>query len=144
MWLTRISINNPYFAAVMMLMLLLLGCVAFNRISIEEFPDVKFPVAVVTTNYKGASPEVVEADISKPLEQEINTINGLKTLRSYSYEGISYVVAEFTLDTDPEIAVQDVRDKVTVVASNFKKEIDAPVVSKVDQRDQAIMSIAFY
>ena len=136
MWFTRISIRNPYFATVIMLALVLLGLVAIKDISVEEFPDVKFPVAVVTTNYKGASPEIIETDISKPIEEALNTLNGIKTIRSYSFDGSSTVVAEFNLNVNPDVAVQDVRDKVSGVAAGFRKEIDNPLVSRVDMKQQ--------
>lgn len=142
MWLTRISLKNPYFATVIMLALLLLGLVSLKSISVEEFPDVKFPVVVVTTNYKGASPEVIETDISKPIEEALNSLSGLKTIRSYSFEGQSVVVAEFDLNVDPEQAVQDARDKVSGVSATFRKEIDNPIISKVNIRDNPIMSLA--
>ena len=141
MWLTRVSIKNPYFATVLMLTLVLLGIVAFKGISVEEFPDIKFPVAVVTTTYKGASPEVIETDISKPLEEALNTLNGVKTIRSYSFEGSSTVVAEFNLNVDPDSAVQDVRDKVSTVAAGFRKDIDNPLVSRVDMQSQPMLSL---
>ena len=141
MWLTRLSIKNPYLATVIMIALVLLGLVAIKGISIEEFPDVKFPVAVVTTNYKGASPEVIETDISKPIEEALNTLSGIKTIRSYSFEGSSTVVAEFNLNVNPDVAVQDVRDKVSSVASGFRKEIDNPLVSRVDMQEQPMMSL---
>jgi HAE1 family hydrophobic/amphiphilic exporter-1 len=141
MWLTRISIRNPYFATVIMLALVLLGLVAIKDISVEEFPDVKFPVAVVTTNYKGASPEIIETDISKPIEEALNTLNGIKTIRSYSFDGSSTVVAEFNLNVNPDVAVQDVRDKVSGVAAGFRKEIDNPLVSRVDMKQQPMMSL---
>jgi HAE1 family hydrophobic/amphiphilic exporter-1 len=141
MWLTRVSIKNPYFATVLMLALVLLGLVAYKQIPVEEFPDVKFPVVVVTTNYKGASPDVVEADVTKPLEEAINTINGIKTIRSYSFEGSSSVVAEFNLSINPDTAAQDVRDKVSTVAAGFRKDVDTPTVSRVDMQQNAMMSI---
>jgi HAE1 family hydrophobic/amphiphilic exporter-1 len=142
MWLTRISLKNPYFATVIMLALLLLGLISIKNISVEEFPDVKFPVVVVTTNYKGASPEVIETDISRPVEESLNSLNGVKTIRSYSFEGQSVVVAEFNLSVDPEQALQDSRDKVSAVSANFRKEIDNPTITKVNIRDNPIMSLA--
>ncbi|MDD3267330.1 MAG: efflux RND transporter permease subunit, partial [Burkholderiales bacterium] len=141
MWLTRISIKNPYLATVLMMALVILGLVAIKGLSVEEFPDVKFPVVVITTNYKGASPEVVEADIAKPMEEALNTINGIKTIRSYSFDGSSTVVAEFKLSINPDVAVQDVRDKVSVVSAGLRKEVDTPLVSRVDMQQQAMMSI---
>ncbi|MCC2624842.1 MAG: cobalt-zinc-cadmium resistance protein CzcA [Burkholderiales bacterium] len=142
MWLTKISLKNPYFATVIMLALLLLGLISIKNISVEEFPDVKFPVVVVTTNYKGASPEVIETDISRPIEETLNSLNGIKTIRSYSFEGQSVVVAEFSLSVDPEQALQDSRDKVSAVSANFRKEIDNPTITKVNIRDNPIMSLA--
>lgn len=141
MWLTRISLKNPYFATVLMLTLVLLGMVALKGLSVEEFPDIKFPIAVVTTNYKGASPEVIETDISKPLEEALNTLNGVKTIRSYSFEGYSTVVVEFNLNINPDVAVQDVRDKVSTVAAGFRKDIDNPLVSRVDMQSLPMMSL---
>ncbi len=141
MWLTRVSIKNPYFATVIMIALVLLGLVALKGISIEEFPDIKFPVAVVTTNYKSASPEVIETDISKPIEEALNTLNGVKTIRSYSFEGSSTVVVEFNLNINPDVAIEDVRDKVSTVAAGFRKEIDNPLVSRVDMQQQPMMSL---
>lgn len=141
MWLTKVSIKNPYLATVIMLALVILGLVALKQISVEEFPDIKFPYVVVTTNYKGASPEVIEADISRPMEEALNTLNGIKAIRSYSFEGSSTVVAEFNLNVNPDVAVQDVRDKVSVVAAGFRKEIDNPLVSRVDMQQEPMMSL---
>lgn len=141
MWLTQVSLKNPYFATVIMLCILLLGLVSLKKIAVEEFPDIKFPVVVVTTTYKGASPEVIETDISRPIEEALNSLNGIKDIRSYSFEAQSVVVAEFNLNVDPEQALQDARDKVSIVASSFHKEIDVPIVSKVNVRDNPIMSL---
>ena len=140
MWLTRISLKNPYLATVIMIALVLLGLVALKGISVEEFPAVKFPVVVVTTNYKGASPEVIETDLSRPMEEALNTLSGIKTIRSYSFEGSSTVVAEFNLNVNPDVAVQDVRDKVSSVAAGFRKDVDNPLVSRVDMQEQPMMS----
>lgn len=141
MWLTKVSIKNPYLATVIMLALVILGLVAVKQISVEEFPDIKFPYVVVTTNYKGASPEIIEADISRPMEEALNTLNGIKSIRSYSFEGSSTVVAEFNLNINPDVAVQDVRDKVSVVAAGFRKDIDNPLVSRVDMQQEPMMSL---
>lgn len=141
MWLTRISLKNPYLATVIMIALVLLGLVALKGISVEEFPAVKFPVVVVTTNYKGASPEVIETDLSRPMEEALNTLSGIKTIRSYSFEGSSTVVAEFNLNVNPDVAVQDVRDKVSSVAAGFRKDVDNPLVSRVDMQEQPMMSL---
>lgn len=142
MWLTRISVGNPYFAAVLMLLTVVLGLFAYKKLPIEAFPDVRFPVAVVSTTYTGASPEVVESDISKPLEEAINTINGIKHIRSYSFEGSSVVVVEFELSVNVSEAVQDVRDKVGMVSGGFRREIDTPVVSQFNPTDSPTLSLS--
>ncbi|MCW5626790.1 MAG: efflux RND transporter permease subunit, partial [Burkholderiales bacterium] len=129
MWITRVSISNPVFATMLMVGLLVLGLFSYNRLSIEQFPNVDFPVVVVTTLYPGASPEVIESDITRKVEDAVNTISGLKTLTSRSYEGQSVVIAEFDLLTNPVVAAQDVREKVAAVRAQLRKEIEEPVIS---------------
>ena len=142
MWLTRLSINNPYFAAVLVLATVVLGFFSIFKLPVEAFPDVRFPVAMVSTTYEGASPEVVESDVSKPIEEALNTINGIKNIRSYSFEGSSVVIAEFELDVDTAKSVQDVRDKVGAVGGSFDRDIDTPVVSEFNPMDESMLSIA--
>lgn len=141
MWLTRISVKNPYFATVLMLALVVLGSFAWHSLPVEEFPDIRFPVAVVITQYTGASPSVVESEVSRPVEEAVNTINGVKHIRSYSMQGMSYVVVEFDLATDPTAALQDVRDRVGSIQGQFRREISAPSVSQFNPNDQALMSL---
>lgn len=143
MWLTRICLKNPYFATVIMMILVFLGFVAYNRISVEERPDVTWPFVVVSIPYNGASPEVVETDVTKPMEEGLNTLNGVKTIRSYSTQGNSTVVVEFNLKVDPAVALSDVRDKVANIATLFRKEVGIPLVLKTNTRDEPIMTIAF-
>ncbi|WP_374554971.1 efflux RND transporter permease subunit [Aquitalea pelogenes] len=143
MWLTRVSVRNPYFATVLMLSLLVLGLFAWTRLPVEELPDIRFPVAVVSTAYGGASPEVVESEVTRPLEEAINTINGIKHIRSYSFEGNSTIVVEFALTVDPAVAVQDVRDRVGGVQGRFRREIGTPSVSQFNPNDQPLLSITF-
>ncbi|MGL5987781.1 MAG: efflux RND transporter permease subunit, partial [Burkholderiales bacterium] len=126
MWFTRVSIQNPVFATMMMVALMVLGLFSYKRLSVEEFPEVKFPIVVVTTLYPGAAPEIVESEISRKMEESLNAISGLKNVFSYSYEGQSVVVAEFQLDINPDVAVQDVREKVAAVRSGFRSEIKEP------------------
>lgn len=142
MWLTRLSINNPYFAAVLVLATVVLGFFAVFKLPVEAFPDVRFPVAMVATTYEGASPDVVESDVSKPIEEALNTINGIKNIRSYSFEGSSVVIAEFELDVDTAKSVQDVRDKVGAVGGSFDRDIDTPVVSEFNPMDESMLNIA--
>jgi len=142
MWFTRISINNPVFATMMMAAFLVLGLFSYQRLAVEQFPDVSFPVVVVQTEYPGASPESVESDISRKIEEAINTISGIKTLSSRSYEGLSVVIAEFDLSVDPTVAAQDVREKVAVVKVGFRKEVKEPRVTRFNPDDLPIVSLA--
>ena len=141
MWLTRVSVRNPYFAAVLMLTLVVLGLFSWQRLAVEEMPDIRFPIALVSTDYPGASPEVVESEISKPVEEAVNTINGIKEIRSYSMEGNSTVVVEFELSVNPVVAVQNVRDKIGAIQGQFRREISAPTVSQVDPNDNPMLSL---
>ena len=95
MWFTRVSISNPVFATMMMAALLVLGAFSYSRLPVEQFPDVSFPVVVVQTEYPGASPENVEEEVTRRIEESVNTISGIKTLSSRSYEGLSVVIGEF-------------------------------------------------
>ncbi len=142
MWFTRISINNPVFATMMMAALMVLGLFSYQRLSVDQFPDVTFPVVVVTTGYPGASPETVEADISRKMEEVINTISGIKTLSSRSYEGLSVVVAEFDLSVNPVQATNDVREKVAVVKATLRKEVREPRITRFNPDDLPILSVA--
>ena len=131
MWLTRVAIGNPYLAAVAMLAIVVLGLFSGSG-SRWRFPDIRFPVAVVTVGYPGAAPSVVESEVTRPLEEAVNAINGVKNIRSYSFEGSSVVVVEFVLTIDPNRAVQDVRDKVAGVQGRFRREIGVPTVNQVN------------
>ncbi|EKL40087.1 MMPL family protein [Acinetobacter baumannii 1007214] len=111
--------------------------------TVEEFPNIDFPFVVVTTQYAGASPEAVESDITKKLEDQINTISGIKQITSRSSEGLSMVIAEFNLDTSSAIAAQDVRDKIAPVIAQFRDEIDTPIVQRYDPSSSPIMSVVF-
>ncbi|SCK07409.1 efflux RND transporter permease subunit [Vogesella sp. LIG4] len=140
MWLTRVSVQNPYFAAVLMLLLSVLGLFAWFNLPVEEFPDIRFPVAVVMTNYPGASPEVVESDVTRPIEEAVNTISGVKHIRSYSFEGSSTVVVEFELSADAAEGLQEVRDKVGAVQGRLRREVNTPTISQMNPNDEALMS----
>lgn len=143
MWFTRISVKYPVFTIMMMISLMVLGLASWKRMTVEEFPNIDFPFVVVTTEYAGASPEAVESDITKKLEDQINTISGIKQITSRSSEGFSMVVAEFNLDTSSAIAAQDVRDKIAPVAAQFRDEIDTPIVQRYDPSSSPIMSVVF-
>ena len=142
MWFTRISIGNPVLATMMMVAFVVLGLFSYQRLRVDQFPDVTFPVVVVQTDYPGASPETVESDLTRKVEEAVNTISGINALTSRSYEGSSIVIIEFDLTVDPAQAAQDVREKVALVKSTFRKEVKEPRVTRYDPADLPIFSIS--
>jgi HAE1 family hydrophobic/amphiphilic exporter-1 len=143
MWITRVSINNPVFATMVMVGIAVLGLFAYNHLRIEQMPDVSLPFLFVGTNYPGASPEVVEADVTKPIEYAINTVSGVSLIRSNSFDGRSEVYAEFRMSTDMMRAIQDVRDKIAQVRPGFPRDVKDPIVLRADQENtQPVVSIA--
>src|SRR5450631_4484964 len=143
MWITRVSINNPVFATMVMIGIAVLGIFAYDRLRVEQMPDVSLPFLLVTTNYPGASPEVVEADVTKPIEYAINTVAGVSLIRSNSTDGRSDVFAEFRMSTDMMRAIQDVRDKIAQVRPGFPRDVKDPIVLRADQENtQPVVSIA--
>lgn len=142
MKLTQIAVDNPVFATMMMVALLVGGLFSYRQLGIDQFPNVDFPVVVVTTNYPGASPETVETEISRKIEESVNSIAGIKALTSRSLEGQSIVIAEFELSVPSAVAVQDVREKVQQVRAAFKAEVKEPLIQRFNPDDQPIVSIA--
>ena len=109
MWFTRVSLQNPVFATMVMLALVVLGAFSYQRLKIDQFPNIDFPVVVITTEYPGASPEIVESEVSKKIEEGVNSVAGINALTSRSYEGLSVVVVEFQLQIDGRKGAEDVR-----------------------------------
>jgi HAE1 family hydrophobic/amphiphilic exporter-1 len=142
MWFTRVSINNPVFATMMMMALVVLGLFSYNRLHVDQFPDINFPVVVIQTPYPGASPESVEADVTRKLEEAVNTISGINSLVSHSYESLSVIIIQFDLSVNAAAAAQDVREKVAAVRATFRREVDEPSISRFDPADQPVFSIA--
>ncbi|MGA0608757.1 efflux RND transporter permease subunit [Caldimonas sp. KR1-144] len=132
MWITRVSINNPVFAAMMMIALCVLGLFSYAQLRVERLPDISPPVVFVSISYPGASPEAIETEITRPVEQSINGIAGVKRIMSTSREGRSDTVVQFNLEADMNRAMQDVRDKVAVLAPTFPRDVKSPLVSRFD------------
>ncbi len=130
MWITRVSINNPVFAARVMVALCVLGLFSFARLGVEQMPDISFPVAWIEVSYPGASPEAVEREIVKPLEESVNSVAGVKRITSRALEGLAQASVEFELETDMGRAMQDVRDRVAAVQSRFPREAKAPMIQR--------------
>jgi HAE1 family hydrophobic/amphiphilic exporter-1 len=142
MWFTRISIGNPVLATMMMAAFVVLGLFSYQRLAIDQFPDISFPVVLVQTEYPGASPEIVETDVTRKIEEQVNTVSGINKVSSRSYEGQSVVIVEFDLVTEPARAAQDVREKVALVRAAFKKEVKEPIVLRFNPDDQPVLSLA--
>ncbi|MEC5159713.1 efflux RND transporter permease subunit [Janthinobacterium sp. CG_S6] len=132
MWITKTSIHNPVFATMVMVALVVLGVFSYRGLGVESMPNVTLPFAWVETNYPGASPEAVENDITRPLEDVINTVSGVKTLRSNSWEGRSGISLEFALSTNMDKAMQELRDKVALVRPQFPKEAKEPFIARAE------------
>ena len=142
MFLSDISIKRPVFATMMMVALVVLGVVAYGRLAIDEYPDVTYPVIVTQTQYPGASPEVVAREVSKPIEEALNTVQGVREVSSTSMEGASLVRLEFLLGTDVMAAQQDVQAKVSRARRQLPPTIEDPIVVRFDPNDRPIMSVA--
>jgi len=142
MWFTRVSLKNPVFATMVMLAFVVLGLFSYQRLQVDQFPNVDFPVVVVTTEYPGASPEIVESEVSKKIEEGVNSIAGINTLTSRSYEGQSVVIIEFQLHIDGRKAAEDVREKVASIRPNLRTEVKEPRVLRFDPANRAIWSLA--
>ena len=143
MWFTRVSIENPVFATMVMAAIMVLGLFSWQRLSVEQMPDISIPVAVVRTPYPGASAEAVEQEVTRRVEEAVNTVSGIRTIRSGSAQGMSWVVAEFELNIDIKTAIQDVRDKVAEARRQFNRDVGEPTVSRADNdNDQPVVYLS--
>ncbi len=142
MWFTRVSLKNPVFATMVMLALVVLGIFSLQRLQVDQFPNIDFPVVVVIADYPGASPEIVESEVSKKIEEGVNSIAGINALTSRSYEGQSVVVIEFGLHIDGRKAADDVREKVAAVKPTLRAEVKEPRVLRFDPSARAVWSVA--
>lgn len=142
MKLSELSIKRPVFATVLSLAIVLFGVIAFSRLPVREYPDIDPPIVSITTFYRGASPSVIETEITDLLEEEMATLEGVKTLTSSSREQGSVITIEFELSRNIEGATNDVRDRVSRVRGLLPREADDPVVEKVDTNAQPVLWIA--
>ena len=140
--LAEISIRRPVFASMIILALVVVGAASYFRLGVDRFPSVDLPNVSVRTTLPGASPEEVETIISQPIEEVVNTVEGIDELRSVSGQGTSFVIATFNLDRDIDVAAQDVRDRVATVLNRLPHDIDPPVISKFNNEDSPILTIA--
>src|SRR3954470_23976584 len=142
MWFTRVSLKNPVFATMVMVAIVVLGLFSYQRLNIDQFPNIEFPVVVVITDYPGASPEIVESEVSKKIEEAVNSIAGINALTSRSYENQSVVIIEFQLHIDGRKAADDVREKIASVRPSLRDEVKEPRGLRIDTSSRAIWSLA--
>lgn len=137
--LSTISINRPVLAIVMSLVIILFGVIGFSFLGVREFPSVDPPVVTVSTSYIGANADVIESQITEPLEDAVNGVPGIRTLTSVSREGRSNITVEFELGVNIEAAANDVRDKVSGALNRLPQDVDPPVVEKADADSSPII-----
>ncbi len=144
MFLSDTSIDRPVMSVMAITALVVFGIISLSQLSVREFPDVDPPVVNVRVPYPGANPEVVEKQVTEPIEEQVNTIQGVKTLKSNSGAGGAQITAEFTLDRDIDVAVQDVRDKINSIRGQLpgSEQIEEPVIEKVNPDEQPVMWIS--
>ena len=143
MTLPEFCIQRPVFATVMNIFLLLLGVVGYHQLSIREYPNIDEPVITVRTGYLGASAEIIESQVSKPLEDSLAGIEGIEVMSSVSRAEQSQITVRFKLTRNPDNAASDVRDRVSRVRWQLPREVEEPVISKVEADAQPIIYLAF-
>src|SRR5258706_10817187 len=140
--LADLCIKRPVFATMINLLLVVLGWFSFQKIGTDLFPNVELPIITVTTTLRGASPEEVETGVTKPLEEIINTIEGVDELSSISREGISRITVQFLYERNRDAAAQDVRDKVSSILSQLPDGTETPIIGKFDLDALPVISIS--
>lgn len=143
MHISELFIRRPVFATVVALILILVGFVSYERLTVREYPAIDEPVVTVTTSYRGASASVIEREVTQPLEEAMAGIEGIEYLTSSSRPESSQVTARFTLSTDPDVAASDVRDRVGRARGQLPDDVDEPIIAKVEADASPIMYIAF-
>lgn len=139
MSLSSVSINRPVLAIVMSLLIVIFGAIGFRSLAIREYPSVDPPIITVQTSYTGASADVIQSQITEPLEEGINGIAGIRNLSSTSRDGASTITVEFDLNVDLEAAANDVRDKVSGAQGRLPRDVDPPIVSKANADSSPII-----
>ncbi|MCK5420637.1 MAG: efflux RND transporter permease subunit, partial [Deltaproteobacteria bacterium] len=139
MFLSNIAIRKPVFATMMIAALLLFGIISRQRIGVALYPQVDFPNVSVTTLLRGASPEVIETELTDPIEDAISSVEGIKHISSSNLQGSSQVKVEFDLERDIDTAAQDIRDKISLANRFLPKDIDPSVINKVDMAAHPII-----
>lgn len=142
MSLSSLSINRPVLTIVMSLVVLILGGIGFTFLGVRDYPSVDPPIVTVSTSFPGANSDVIETQITEPLEAAINSVQGIRSISSSSSDGSSRITVEFKLEVEMETAVNDVRDKVSGAMRRLPQDVDPPVVQKADADAQPIFAIS--
>src|SRR5512141_2027034 len=142
MFLSDLSIKQPVLATMLAVTLVTLGVFSYRELAIDQFPDVEIPYLTVQTQYPGASPETVEREVTKRIEEAMNTISGVRHIQSTTTEGLSAVVAEFRLGTNIFTAQQDAQSKINAIRANFPQDMEEPVIQRIDFSAMPIVSVA--
>src|SRR5215813_6774050 len=140
--LAEICIRRPVFAAMIVLSLVVVGAASYFKLGVDRFPSVDLPTVAVRTNLPGASPEEMETLVSQPIEEVVNTVDGIDNLRSVSGQGNSFVIATFNLNRDIDTAAQDIRDRVATVVRDLPPDTRPPVISKFNNDTTPVITIA--
>ncbi|HEY9397893.1 MAG TPA: efflux RND transporter permease subunit [Burkholderiales bacterium] len=143
MVLSDLSIRRPVLATVMSLVIVLIGIVCYDRLPVREYPKIDEPVVTVRTDYRGASADIIESRVTRPLEDQLAGIEGIDVLTSISRQEQSQITVRFRLERDPDAAASDVRDRVSRARRNLPEDIDEPIITKVEADASAIMWLAF-
>jgi len=139
--LANICIKRPVFATMLILALMVLGVNAYFQLGVDLFPKVDFPFVTITTTLRGAAPEEVESQVSKRIEEAVNTISGIDELRSTSAEGVSQVQITFVLEKDPDVGAQEVRDAVNKILNTLPRDADPPIIEKVASDASPVLNV---
>ena len=146
MWITRTSINQPVFATMVMVALVVTGAFCYRLLKVEHMPSIDIPVVFISVQYPGAAPEAIESDVIKPIENAVNSVTGIRKILATAREGGAYIQIEFQLDTDIVVATQEIRDKMAEVRPALPREIREPQVARVTNENDSppVMSLVVF
>jgi len=140
--LAALAIRRPTFIVCLVVLMLVVGVLSYVRLGVDQFPDVSFPVVSVVTPYRGVGPAEIETLVSRPIEEQISSISGIKHVSSISQDGVSTVIAEFAQGTDVKYGLQQVRDKVALARPTLPRDVDEPLMRLFDPADQPVIQLA--
>lgn len=144
MRLADVSIRRPVFAVMLIAAMVVFGILSYPKVGVDLFPNVEFPIVTVTVVYPGGDPETMESKVADPIEEKINTLSGIKVLRSVNLESVTQVIVQFELEVNVDRAMQDIRDKMSEIASTLPPQAEPPKIQKFDVGAAPVMGIALY